>query len=84
MSTVAEKLLTELDKLAKEAKDEETKKEIIDLEIRLQRGSLKGKAKAEPLTLEEREEAVLKYMKERGLDAAWAEESIKKRRQQSK
>lgn len=67
MGTVAEKLRLELDKLAREAKDEETLKEILKMEIRLQRGSLKGKAKPGPLTYEEKERALKKLLKEKGL-----------------
>ncbi|MDI6655268.1 MAG: hypothetical protein QME59_05215 [Candidatus Hydrothermarchaeota archaeon] len=67
MSAVAEKLLSELDKMAEKAKDEETRKEIFDLKIRLQRGSLKGKIKPGPLTYKEKEEALKEYLKERGL-----------------
>lgn len=67
MSAVAEKLLLELDKLAKEARDEETRREIFDLKIRLQRGSMKGKIKPGPLTYKEKEEALKEYLRERGL-----------------
>jgi hypothetical protein len=67
MSTVSEKLLSELDKMEKEAKDEETIREIAMWKIRLQRGSLKGKAKPGPLTYEEKEEALKEYLRERGL-----------------
>lgn len=67
MSAVIEKLNSELDRLAKEAKDEETKKKIAMWKIRLRKGSLKGKAKPGPLTYEEKEEALKEYLRERGL-----------------
>ncbi|MFH1774546.1 MAG: hypothetical protein ABH874_06270 [Methanobacteriota archaeon] len=82
MSAVADKLLLELDKMAKKAKDEDTLREIARMHIRLQRGSLKGKIKPGPLTMEEREEAALEYLKKRGLETKWAGESIKERRQE--
>ncbi|MFH1774409.1 MAG: hypothetical protein ABH874_05570 [Methanobacteriota archaeon] len=50
MSAVVEKLHSELDRLAREAKDEKTLKEIVYLKIRLQRGSMKGKTKPGLLT----------------------------------
>ncbi len=80
MSAVAERLLSELNKMEKEAKDEETRKEIAMWKIRLQRGSLKGKIQPGPLTMEEREDAALEYIRKRGFDTSWAEESIRKRR----
>jgi hypothetical protein len=67
MGTITEKLRLELDKLAKEAKDEETLREILKMDIRLQRGSLKGKAKPGPLTYEEKERALKMLLKEKGL-----------------
>ncbi len=67
MSAVREKLLTELEKMAKEAKNEETRREILEMRVRLQRGSLKGKIKPGPLTEEEREEVLKEYLEERGL-----------------
>lgn len=81
MSTVAEKLRLELEKLAREAEDEETLKEILKMEIRLQRGSLKGKAKPGPLTYEERERALLRLYKRKGWDTSLIEESIRKRKE---
>lgn len=81
MSAVAEKLRLELDKLAKEAKDEETQKEIAKWKIRLQSGSLKGKVEPGTLSMEEREDAVLALIRQKGWDTSWAEESIRKRRQ---
>lgn len=53
--------------MEKEAKDENTIKEIALWKIKLQRGSLKGKAKPIPLTHEEREETLKDYLRERGL-----------------
>lgn len=84
MSAVQERLLSELDKMAKEAKDDETRREIARMHIRLQKGSLKGKIKPGPLTREEKEEAALEYIRKRGLDTSWAEVSIRNRRQGSK
>ena len=81
MSAVIEKLHSELDRLAKEARDEETKKEIALWKIRLQRGSLKGKIRPGPLTYEEKEEALLELFKEKGWDTSWVEESIRKRKE---
>ncbi len=72
MSAVADKLLLELDKMTKETKDEKTLKEIVDLKIRLQRGSLRGRAKRGPLTYEEKERALIKLFKEKG----WSTEGI--------
>jgi hypothetical protein len=80
MGTVAEKLRAELDKLAKEASDEETLREILKIEIRLQRGSFKGRAKPGPLTYEERERALLRLYRSKGWDTSLIEESIKKRK----
>lgn len=67
MSAVIEKLHSELDRWAKEAKDEKTKKEIAMWKIRLQRGSLKGKIRPGPLTYKEKEEALKEYLREKGL-----------------
>ncbi len=83
MSAVVERLHSELDRLAKEAKDEETLKEIVDLKIRLQRGSLKGKIKSGPLTYEERERALLRLYEKKGWDTSLIEESIKERKQKN-
>jgi|GEM_PF-3062076 len=81
MSAVVERLSSELEKMAKEAKDEETKKEIVMWKIRLQRGSLKGKIRPGPLTYEEKEDALLELFKEKGWDTSWVEESIRKRKE---
>jgi hypothetical protein len=67
MSAVAEKLRAELDRLEKETKDEEFQKEILKIDIRLQRGSMKGKADPGPLTYEEKEEALNELLREKGL-----------------
>ncbi|MFQ6135886.1 MAG: hypothetical protein ACE5PM_01745 [Candidatus Hydrothermarchaeales archaeon] len=67
MSAVQERLLSELNKMEKEAKDENTLKEIALWKIKLQRGSLRGKAEPSPLTYEEKEEALKEYLRERGL-----------------
>lgn len=83
MSAVIEKLHSELDMLAKEAKDEETKRQIVMWKIRLQRGSLKGKIRPGPLTYEERERALLRLYKRKGWDTSLIEESIKERKQKS-
>lgn len=80
MSAVIERLHSELDRLAKEAKDEETKKEIAKWKIRLQSGSLKGKVEPGTLSVEEREDAVLELIRRKGWDTSWAEESIRNRR----
>ncbi len=81
MSAVAEKLLLELDKMAKEARDKRTLKEIMDLKIRLQRGSLRGEIKHGPLTYEGRERALLSLYKKKGWSTSLIEESIKERKQ---
>ncbi len=81
MSAVIEKLHSELDRLAKEAKDEKTLKEIVDLRVMLQRGSMKGKIKPGPLSYEERERALLRLYKRKGWDTSLIEESIKERKQ---
>ncbi len=72
MSAVIERISSELEKMAKEAKDEKTLKEILKMEIRLQRGSLKGKIKPGPLTRKEKEEALIEYFKKKG----WSTEGI--------
>ncbi|MEE8167692.1 MAG: hypothetical protein V3T58_02325 [Candidatus Hydrothermarchaeales archaeon] len=67
MSIVAERLLSELNNIEKEAKDENTIKEIVLWKIKLQRGSLRGRAESTPLTDGEKEEALTEYLRERGL-----------------
>ncbi|WP_456473712.1 hypothetical protein [Candidatus Pyrohabitans sp.] len=67
MPAVAEKLRAELDRLEKETKDEEIQKEILKIDIKLQRGSMKGRADTGPLTYEEKEEAFNELLREKGL-----------------
>lgn len=59
--------MSELNKMENEAKDEDTIKEIALWKIKLQRGSLRGRAESIPLTYEEKEKALKDYLSERGL-----------------
>ncbi len=68
MSVVVESLKRELEKLEKEIKDEDTKKEIATWKIRLQQGSLKHKIESGLLTVEQKERALKRLFKKKGWD----------------
>jgi hypothetical protein len=68
MSVVVESLKRELEKLEREVKDQDTRKEIATWRIRLQRGSLKHKIESGPLTIEQKERALKRLFKKKGWD----------------